>query len=479
VTEQVVSANPTKRFFVDMLTRDIQLKDAVLDLLDNCIDGILRQRGPEQNGPEQDGATPYDGYWAEIAATPDKFEIIDNCGGIPVDVAKDYAFMFGNPDLGRDAELKTVGLYGLGMKRAMFKIGGNTVVLSQPDTGPYEVAIPPDWLEANDDWELTLRDVDDGLAHAGTKITTSDLWPSISRQFDEVSSPFLSDLRHEIARFYALIIRKGFRVSLNGSDVSPVAVTLLGPESEDWTEEPTLAPYAFSGSVRDVNVDLVVGFYRTLASEQQIDEESESPRTTSHKAGWTVVCNDRVVLYGDRSMVTGWGRGTVPRFHNQFLSIAGVVSFESTDSMALPLNTTKRGLDTSSEVYLAVLDYMQEGMKHFTNFTNRWKSREDEVAPAFEAASGKSLQEFIGDVPEGRWQQVARIRADGGQARRFQPNLPGPEDTRPNRRISFSRPIEAIRKVSMHLFDDPEVTPREVGERVFDDVHRETEQSNG
>ena len=41
-TEDKVDASPVKSFFVQMLTRDIELSDAILDLLDNCIDGILR-----------------------------------------------------------------------------------------------------------------------------------------------------------------------------------------------------------------------------------------------------------------------------------------------------------------------------------------------------------------------------------------------------------------------------------------------------
>ena len=36
-------ASPAKRFFVEMLTRDIELADAILDLLDNCVDGALRR----------------------------------------------------------------------------------------------------------------------------------------------------------------------------------------------------------------------------------------------------------------------------------------------------------------------------------------------------------------------------------------------------------------------------------------------------
>ena len=95
------------------------------------------------------------------------------------------------------------------------------------------------------------------------------------------------------------------------------------------------------------------------------------------------MCNDRVVLYNDKTVKTGWGTGGVPGYHNQFISIAGVVSFHSTDSMKLPLNTTKRGLDASSDIYLIVLDYMREGLKKFTLFTNAWKRREEETDEAF------------------------------------------------------------------------------------------------
>jgi hypothetical protein len=38
----LVSASPAKRFFVEMLIRDIDLKDSILDLLDNRVDGAIR-----------------------------------------------------------------------------------------------------------------------------------------------------------------------------------------------------------------------------------------------------------------------------------------------------------------------------------------------------------------------------------------------------------------------------------------------------
>ncbi|GAB8979638.1 hypothetical protein OkiPb01104_48070 [Escherichia coli] len=41
-TTPTADFSPSKRFFVSMLTRDIDLNDAILDLLDNCVDGALR-----------------------------------------------------------------------------------------------------------------------------------------------------------------------------------------------------------------------------------------------------------------------------------------------------------------------------------------------------------------------------------------------------------------------------------------------------
>ena len=55
-----VNAGPVKSFFIEMLTRDIELVDAILDLLDNCVDGILRTEG---NSLDE---KPYDGFNAKI-----------------------------------------------------------------------------------------------------------------------------------------------------------------------------------------------------------------------------------------------------------------------------------------------------------------------------------------------------------------------------------------------------------------------------
>lgn len=38
---KMIKANPTREFFVNMLVRDILLKQAIIELIDNSIDGAI------------------------------------------------------------------------------------------------------------------------------------------------------------------------------------------------------------------------------------------------------------------------------------------------------------------------------------------------------------------------------------------------------------------------------------------------------
>ena len=473
-TNKPIKAGPTKAFFVRMLTRDIDLADAILDLLDNCVDGVVRElkrlEKPSKNG------SPYKGYWAKIQATPDGFEIWDNCGGIPQDIAEKSAFMLGRTDFTRDSDIETVGMYGIGMKRAIFKMGRHSVVISQPDSGPYKVEIPPEWLDdepsdsdqadnPKNPWQLELVRVGKRLPENGTKITVTQLNDGIGRQFDNDKSAFLADLEKEISRHYALILERGFVVTLNGTRIKPVSLKLLAPETFGATRGPAIEPYVLTGKVGDIQVDLVVGFYRPLATEAELEDE-ELVASSRENAGWTVICNNRVVLFNDKTSKTGWGtKGVTPGYHNQFISIAGVVSFRSTKSMNLPLNTTKRGIDTSSEIYHIVLNYMREGLKKFTSFTNRWKKSEEETQEAFSTLQSRRPAEIVklakaGTLTKGRTHKELSY---------YSPDLPVPEEKHKQRRICFAADQKDIELVAEHYFDDREHDRSEVGRRCFDE----------
>ena len=50
--------------------------------------------------------------------------------------------------------MPTVGVYGIGMKRAIFKIGKHCLISTQSQRDCYEVEIKPKWITDPDDWDL-------------------------------------------------------------------------------------------------------------------------------------------------------------------------------------------------------------------------------------------------------------------------------------------------------------------------------------
>jgi DNA topoisomerase VI subunit B len=152
-----VSAAPTKRFFVEMLTRDIELSDAILDLLDNCIDGILRSK------IHLNRKKPFAGKYAHITARPDLFEIKDNCGGIPEDRIQ-YAFRIGREISDKGENIESIGVYGIGMKRAIFKMGRHCTITTKNAQGSFSVSISPTWMFDDKDWDLPVIEPEEELA---------------------------------------------------------------------------------------------------------------------------------------------------------------------------------------------------------------------------------------------------------------------------------------------------------------------------
>ena len=139
----------------------------------------------------------------------------------------------------------------------------------------------------------------------GTKVCITALNPGIAELWGTEGniSAFVESLKKAIQESYSLIIQKGFTIKINGKTVAANPVELLVQKN---SEKQGIRPYIFTGQYDDVSVKIAIGFYAPMASDDDIDEMNESKRS-SYEAGVTVVCNDRVVLYNDKSGLTGWG----------------------------------------------------------------------------------------------------------------------------------------------------------------------------
>jgi hypothetical protein len=247
--------------------------------------------------------------------------------------------------------------------------------------------------------------------------------------------------------------------------VKPVRIEVL---VSDDSKGP--APYVYQKEIQGVKVSITVGLNTGRGFDDDDEEVSDFERNRSAEtAGWTVFCNDRAVIVGDKSRVTGWGDG-IPLYHYQFSVITGIVEFRSTIADKLPITTTKRALDTSSEIWLEARTKMREGLRIFINHTNSWKNHpRSDQAIYWKSAKPMPINQAVETIAK----RLVTRKKDGGVE--YNPIkkgvLPEPDTKKPSsRRIVYSRPLKEIQVVSLSLFDKDDEKPGIVGDKCFQEI---------
>ena len=215
-----VHANPAKSFFVSMLIKDITLRDAIGDLVDNAVDAI-KARVADKN--------KLSGYKVEVTLSENEFTIKDNGQGMSTEVARTTAFNFGKA---KDHQLidGSIGQFGIGMKRAFFKIGSFISVHSVTKTSRFDIDIDvPEWLTHNE-WEFSFKGdtLQENVAQTeetgfGVKIT--NLSDDAKASF--VNGQFVNLLQKEIEYEHMLNIGKGLTIIINGYKLKETNVALV------------------------------------------------------------------------------------------------------------------------------------------------------------------------------------------------------------------------------------------------------------
>ena len=345
-----VDASPAKRFFVEMLIRDIRLEDAILDLVDNAIDSLMRHK----NIDLEDLVTPLNGdsanadnsHFVTIKIQNDMLSIEDNCGGIDIDYAKSHVFRFGAHDLPENAHLS---VYGIGLKRAVFKIGREIVVESKTLNAGFRVMINVQDFESAADWRFPMEEIEkaENPDQCGTTITIQDLSETTKTRLE--SGSFKSNLFTSIGESYSLFLDRFVSVELNEEKVPPITIPISNSQeiSASLTKE----------TIANVAVTIVVGLQRLDGSDWR-----------GNTAGWYIVCNGRVVVFADRTELTGWGAGSLPSFQPKHRGFIGIALFMSKDPEALPWTTTKRGVNAESPVFQSIKERMNIDARQVISF---------------------------------------------------------------------------------------------------------------
>jgi hypothetical protein len=432
----LIDASPTKDFFIYMLVKDIDLICAISDLIDNCVDGAKKLR---ENGD-------YSGLYVNIDISKKQFSISDNCGGISIEDAREKAFRFGRSS-GSSFVNGSVGRFGVGMKRAIFKMGKVFFIESVTQSSRFSLEQDIEaWAKEEGPWDFEFKEVDPDYTPPpqeaiGTTIVVQELYESVSEEFS--LNKFKTRLFNALSEDHQISLQRGLKISLNTERLRAYPIQLLS--------SPNIKPAykSLSRENNQVTIKIYAGIIKTEDPEGKLEPS---------KAGWNIFCNERLMLKADKSQVTGWGsENNNPSFHNDYARFRGFTFLESSNPDLLPLNTTKNGIDADHPIYRSVRQELTKTMKPIVSFLRdiakeRRKRDDDDLSP-LEKLIELSVLEPLSSLQEERSFTYEKLEVDQD------------EHVEKQNKIQYSKPESEVIRVKKLLGVS---TLKDVGEKTFE-----------
>ena len=418
---------PHKKLFIDILTKDIDVKHCVLDLIDNSIDSYIRKGYSDERE-------------VSINIRNGSFEIFDNCGGIDKETLINDVFRFGVEELKRDKP--TMGLFGIGLKRAVFKLGEKIKLETDDGKDLSILDLDINTWQRSKEWDMEFETGSTKLDKGNkpyTKITVNKIYDDIKNKMNLPS--FINDLSEATHIVYTKFIERGISIIINKNKLEAYPITV--------TYDDRYNPQRYIGKIDGINVDIICG----------IDPSEKRKKIKIGDKGWNFFCNDRLILVGDISEASGWSGkdGRLPKYHNIYNEFKGLVFLTSDDPSKLPLNTSKTGLNLEDKVYNNILTKMIETARPIIKYLTKKYDKEKTESDDLEI----SIDELIKSSEEIKVEKV-EIR---NLAKKISFKAPQPKPKPISVKIRYEKPKIMVDKVKDHL---KVTTLKAVGEKTFD-----------
>jgi len=442
---ELANAYPKKSFFIQMFTKDVSLEDCVLDLLDNSVDGLIRTQKIKLSAISQSIFRRNGSAQTQKAGVPvvridysqRELTVHDTCGGIDWEYALTEAFNFGHS---RQHRLGYLGVYGVGLKRALFKIGRKFRIMSRTLDSGFTCDLDVDqWLSKDDrleDWKIPLESAPkaESARSAGTVIRITRLHEEVKMRFRDPG--FEKQLVGAIERTYAFFLKEYLRIKINGREIKRFVIPVGQPKGGRASYEELK-----EGGVR-------VRILATLASK------GEAGGLSAESAGWYIICNGRVVLAADKSEKSGWNTPALPQFHSKYTAFIGLVFFESENPLLLPWTTTKRDLNQESAVYLHVKDRMGIAARPIISFCNKKYPADRDEEPIEREISREVVGVSLGQLKSAR-------------PSLFEAMAPGKIKRKTTTRVQYDAENADLDRIKKHL-RKAQMSANKIGRHTFD-----------
>ena len=410
--EGPISFTPTKEFFIKTLTKDVELDSAILDLIDNSIDGYIVNNLIDKRN-------------IKIHFNKTSFHIEDNCGGIKKDRIYDEVFKLGAI---KKEKKETIGIYGIGLKRSMFKIGKDIRIESDDGTDYFSIHIDENWIDDDYKWKLNFEKEEASKGEPFFRLKIEKLYPEVAESLSLIT--FQEKVIEKIRKFHSMHIEKRVNIFINDIKIEPYTFNFLQGKG--------FSPLSEKIKIDDIDVNIIAGF----TGEKDI-------------FGWCIFCNDRMILKNDTSSRTGF-RYTY--YHpTQDNEILGMVFFNCNDPSKLPMKSTKDDVILENRAYRNIQVRMEEITKELKQgFTQKLYQAKDSQGETV----GKSVYK---EVPLKNWKEIPSGQKIGYPLLKTTPILEEPSEYTT---ITYQVLIKEIMAVKKHM-GNPTMTNKKVGEKTF------------
>ena len=442
MNDKIIKGDPSKSFFINMLTRDISLTDCILDLIDNSIDSVLQNQDLDifdllDSGSFDESTTIFSNRNIWLTLNDQSFVIKDDCFGISIDIAKNHAFRFGSLD-DRLKSKSGLSVYGIGMKRSFFKIGKQISVDSKTKNSFFSMNIDVDKWESDEKWDFYFDDLNiEAQSETGTTIKITELNKNLKKRL--ANSIYINEIKNKISNIYSLFIDAGLKIHVNSKLLESNLPHFINTDDISTVRQ-KLDYKSDNGNL--IKILVIAGLSRS--KDKSLD------------GGWYVFCNGRLILEKNRDKRTGWGVD-FPSFHNKFNSFTGFMLFNSTDVEQLPWTTTKEDIEIDSPVYQFALNHAKIFAKPVTTFLSNMYPSNNEVEDIIPDNRERELLKTAKTI---EYKEIAKTE----QSFKYTPRKPSETNYTT---ISYKKTKDEVNKIKS-ILGKKRISNKEIGELTFD-----------
>ncbi len=366
-----LDATPKKRVFLSIIA-DYSLNTGVCELVDNALDA-WNQRGKKGKLTVR----------ISIDQEQRTITISDSAGGIP---KEELHFVVGPGLTGNDVKADTIGIFGVGSKRAVVALAKDVKIRTRFGKGmTHIVEFDESWMQ-EDSWKLPVF-TDGAIDPDSTVIALQQLRVKTDQED-------LEALRDHLARTYSRFIAEGdMDLIFENFGSNP----LSAPSNPPWAFPPGFEPRNYVGKLKvpdegEVNVEILAGLMR-----------QSSP---SGDYGVYLYCNKRLVFEAKKDFSVGFGPGLAGLPHPSVSLMRVVVSLRGPAGL-MPWNSTKTDVNMAHPVYEGIRGQLLAIVKDFSAVSRRYQGDWDNQVFRHDKGAIKTVQ--VSDVSTSRKTHLPKL----------------------------------------------------------------------